>query len=371
MVKHHNANPKRTWDAVLRETSQFTTGCAEWPTPGDPRLPPPPQTISSRQQIPASFDVRERWPGAPSYEAQDQGRCGACWGFGAVSTLNDRFFQVCGLDVSLSVQYALSCQQRSSVNPCVSELTEIGTVSEECFPYVSGDTGRVPPCPERCNDPNVPFTKYFAENPFSIHISQIGEEEDMEIVMQNTILQHGSVSGWMRVYEDFQLYNGGVYTHQFGNLVDNHLVKIVGWNESEADGKYWIVQNSWGPNWGENGYARIRRGTNEVDIEQWVAGTNPNCDAVAACPNDCSGNGECVEGVCNCSEGWTGDNCSIPIAIGQCPECTSNCANQFMVPENDPNYEVRLEQFVNCYKHVCENDCSQPNVFETSSSDFS
>ncbi|KAL0212511.1 hypothetical protein RCL1_006137 [Eukaryota sp. TZLM3-RCL] len=71
MVKHHNANPKRTWDAVLRET-KFTTGCAEWPTPGDPRLPLPPQTISSRQQIPGFFDVRERWPGAASYEVQDQ-----------------------------------------------------------------------------------------------------------------------------------------------------------------------------------------------------------------------------------------------------------------------------------------------------------
>merc|ERR1712230_248712 len=46
-----------------------------------------------------------------------------------------------------------------------------------------------------------------------------------------------------------------------------HAVVIVGWGESDDLGKYWIVKNSWGSGWGENGYFRIERGTNAHAIE--------------------------------------------------------------------------------------------------------
>jgi len=59
------------------------------------------------------------------------------------------------------------------------------------------------------------------------------------------------------VYSDFMSYRGGVYVHTGGKLEGGHAVKIVGWG-SEGGMDYWIVANSWGPLWGEEGYFRIK-----------------------------------------------------------------------------------------------------------------
>ncbi|KPJ21130.1 Cathepsin B-like cysteine proteinase 4 [Papilio machaon] len=76
----------------------------------------------------------------------------------------------------------------------------------------------------------------------------------------------------MTVYQDFFHYRDGVYRRSYhGNneLKGFHSVRIIGWGEDRGD-RYWLVANSWGRQWGENGYFRIARGSNEADIESFV-----------------------------------------------------------------------------------------------------
>ena len=61
-------------------------------------------------------------------------------------------------------------------------------------------------------------------------------------------------------------------------VITNHVVLVVGWGQlspEEGGTKYWVVKNSWGTNWGIDGYFWIRRGTDECGIESIAAESTP------------------------------------------------------------------------------------------------
>lgn len=68
----------------------------------------------------------------------------------------------------------------------------------------------------------------------------------------------------------------GIYVHKSGWYpLGAHAVKLVGWG-IENDTRYWHVENSWGKHWGEKGYFRIRRGSNECSFENNIIVLRPS-----------------------------------------------------------------------------------------------
>jgi cathepsin B len=95
-----------------------------------------------------------------------------------------------------------------------------------------------------------------------------------EDAIMTELYTHGPVTAGMIVYKDFGTYKSGIYHHVTGGITGLHVVKIIGWGV-EGGVKYWKVANSWNTDWGENGFFRIRRGSNECEIEEVVTAADP------------------------------------------------------------------------------------------------
>lgn len=95
--------------------------------------------------------------------------------------------------------------------------------------------------------------------------------------MRIELVKNGPMAVAFEVYNDFMHYKSGVYHHtgleeKFNPFeITNHAVLLVGYGTDmtnvDAPEDYWIVKNSWGESWGEDGYFRIRRGMDECSIE--------------------------------------------------------------------------------------------------------
>lgn len=221
---------------------------------------------SVEETLPRQFDSRTQWPGCVS-EVRDQVNCGSCWAFSGSSTLSDRFCVATNgkLKPILSPQDMISCDSSNfgcdggQLDRAWEYLEKNGVVEENCFPYQSANGRTIPNCLQgNCLNSNFHFVKYKARintsKPFQCS-TQIKKE----------IYVNGPIQTGFQVYEDFMHYKSGIYEYNHGRRLGGHAVKIIGWGEEEGNA-YWIVQNSWGNQWGENGYFRIKMG--ECLIEQ-------------------------------------------------------------------------------------------------------
>jgi len=246
-------------DTATSTRGEKATGCVSLATAGV--QPTDIKTLTANHAPPDQWDWRsatyQNITGNWMTPVKDQGPCGSCWGFAAMGALeaviNIRA-QDPDIDFDLSEQYLLSCPIASggcsgwNAFWAFSYIKQSGgIITENCFRYSANDNV---PCEDKCEDwqqNRVPITKYGS-------IRRPSTEE-----LQAALVNHGPLVTEMAVFGDFGSYEGGIYEHPGEESTSdiNHQVVIVGYNDEQ---QYWIVKNSWGPEWGENGYFKIAYG---------------------------------------------------------------------------------------------------------------
>ncbi|GAM26244.1 hypothetical protein SAMD00019534_094190 [Acytostelium subglobosum LB1] len=220
--------------------------------------------------IPAAFDARTNWPGC-IHAVLNQGQCGSCWAFGASESLSDRFCIASkgAINVTLSPQALVSCDTvlnqgcNGGIPQAAWEYMEAkGLPTYDCFPYTSGANGTEPPCQKTCSDGST-YTLYKAKTLTLQTMNSVS-------AIQANLVAYGSIEGSMDVYDDFMTYTSGVYVQSpTAKYLGGHAIKIIGWGHDDASNlDYWIVQNSWGTDWGMDGFFWIERGVNMCGIDR-------------------------------------------------------------------------------------------------------
>ena len=215
---------------------------------------------SSAGDLPESLDWRDNGGNFVTV-AKDEAHCNSCWAFAATAMVESWYAISNGItdpSIDLSEQTLVSCAHDGScsrggnISGALNFIRDVGIPDESCFPY----EGSQESC-NRCDD--------WESRSVTIPGWNWVEEETVDIHAIKNALVDGPVTAWMHLRSDLEDYSDGVYTCE-GEYVGDHFVLLVGWDDVEG---VWIVKNSWGPDWGDNGFFKIA--WNVCAIGEWIA----------------------------------------------------------------------------------------------------
>jgi cathepsin C len=210
---------------------------------------------------------------------RNQGSCGSCYAMAFTTVLETRVRIKMNQPKRhrYSTQHVVSCSQmnqgcRGGFPELVGmHIEQLGAVPESCFPYEAKDGV----CSRACKDkPEFPIsgTRYVGG-----YLGATSEEK-----MMKEIAEGGPIVVAFEAPRGLFSYHGGIFTGPKPRAENqgvaslplwqhtNHAIVAVGWGHTMVNGvrhKYWLMRNTWGKHWGEDGYFRIRRGTDECGIE--------------------------------------------------------------------------------------------------------
>jgi len=272
--------------------------------------------ITSHKDLPRDFDWRKELaamvpPGEDPLGAQiDQGNCGSCYAFAGTMMLQMRFrvqlYRKHGILYPLELSYKSVTRCSPYTEGCSGGFSfftsrvakEIGVPLAECDSAVSaGALDQV--CDWACykNSSNLFYARDYW------HVGGFSHGSDEQSIMREIYLngpcelgfsttavpEFVRLSGQSNYPETDvmtiivnsktlkEMYSSNPEVHRWWYAT--HAILSVGWGEDTATWgsvKYWIVRNSWGRGWGQNGYAKMRRGNNDGGIETDAAAVDPD-----------------------------------------------------------------------------------------------
>ncbi|KAH0434058.1 hypothetical protein IEQ34_026902 [Dendrobium chrysotoxum] len=203
--------------------------------------------VAFGEALPDSVDWRTKGAVAP---VKDQGTCGSCWAFSSIAAVEGINQIVTGDLISLSEQELVDCDT-SSNQGCNGGLMDDafefiirngGIDSEEDYPY-SGRSGK---CDSYRRNARVVSIDSYEDVP-------VNNEKALQKAVANQPVSVAIEAAGRA----FQLYQSGIFTGSCRTELD-HGVLAVGYG-TENGKDYWVVKNSWGTDWGEEGFIRMER----------------------------------------------------------------------------------------------------------------
>lgn len=206
-------------------------------------------TEDPKGNVPDSKDWRKEGAVTP---VKDQLKCASCWAFSAAGALEGQFFQKDGILQSLSEQQLIDCSRSYANNGCNTGFMtnaflytrKYGILTEDEYPYEAKDN--------KCR-----VSRNSSKNRKLKSIPK-GDEQTLKAAV-GTI---GTIAvGLDATHDKFMFYSDGVYFNSDCSPERiSHAVLAIGYGTDEKTGMdYWIIKNSYGLSWGENGYGKIAR----------------------------------------------------------------------------------------------------------------
>lgn len=219
----------------------------------------------STNSIPTNFDWRDH---GVIGEVKDQSQCGSCWAFSAVGALESQLSIKHEKNYILSEQEIVDCvvDQGSRILKCCNGCS--GGEMSAVYEYLSGEEDDLDSqYPYTATDGTCKKKKSSVKYNVTDYVVLKSRDEDG---LMHSLYNIGPISIGVNANRDWQLYSKGIYSPTESQCPSSpydmdHGVVLVGYGE-EDNIKYWTIRNSWGSDWGENGYIRITRGKNTCGI---------------------------------------------------------------------------------------------------------
>ncbi|XP_073442952.1 cathepsin L-like proteinase [Dendrobates tinctorius] len=216
----------------------------------------PVQDYSRNLNIPNSVDWRDsKCVG----RVKNQGLCGSCWAFATVGVFESHHCIKTKELVEFSEQQLVDCDH-GNYGCC-------GGIPEQAMAYIASHGVMQAKEYEYLEKQNQCL--YKPDNAVNLNLSKyylLPGEDNMAL----TVAANGPIAVGIHASHDFQLYCNGIFEGDCSPYA-THAVMIVGYGtehdqQSDEDIDYWIVRNSWGEDWGDNGYVKMRRNVNMCGI---------------------------------------------------------------------------------------------------------
>jgi len=184
---------------------------------------------------------------------KNQGQCGSCWAFSTVASLEGQMFKKTGTLPSLSEQNLVDCSDKFGNLGCDGGLMDQG------FQYIKANHGID-------TEASYPYTaqqgscKYNPSNSGATDTGFVDVPQGDEQALKKAVATVGTISIAIDAsHQSFQFYSTGVYDEpECSSSQLDHGVATVGYGSSNGQ-DYWIVRNSWGETWGQQGYIWMSR----------------------------------------------------------------------------------------------------------------